>query len=54
MAAMASHQLTIDKAKFSAGLLKPDITAITRDQITSFLRLLDSAVSWCSPANIQV
>jgi hypothetical protein len=51
---MAAHQLTIEKAKFSAGLLKPDITAITRDEIAYFLSLLDNAVAKCSPSNIQV
>jgi hypothetical protein len=51
---MASHQLTIDKAKFSAGLLKPDITTINRDQISLFLERLDDAISQCSPTNIQV
>lgn len=51
---MASHQLTIERAKFSAGLLKPDITTISRDQVTVFLELFDNAVSRCSPSNIQV
>lgn len=51
---MASHLLTIEKAKFSAGLLKPDVTIVNRDQITGFLELLDKTISRCSPSNIQV
>lgn len=51
---MAAHQLTIEKAKFSAGLFKPDITTVTRDQVTGFLEQLDNTLSRCSPSDIQV
>ncbi|OGM44812.1 hypothetical protein ABOM_006162 [Aspergillus bombycis] len=50
---MASHQLAIAKASFSAGLLRPDPTSVPRDEITTFHTSLDRALSHCSPANIQ-
>ncbi|PWY86447.1 hypothetical protein BO94DRAFT_493137, partial [Aspergillus sclerotioniger CBS 115572] len=50
---MASHQLAIAKASFSAGLLRPDPTSVPRDEITAFHTSLDRALSHCSPANIQ-
>lgn len=51
---MASHQLAIAKASFSAGLLRPDPTSVSRDEITAFHSALDQALSHCSYANIQV
>lgn len=53
-ATMASHQLAIAKASFSAGLLRPDPTSVSRDEITTFHSALDQALSHCSYANIQV
>ncbi|KAJ5908557.1 hypothetical protein N7495_001239 [Penicillium taxi] len=50
---MASHQLTIAKASFSAGLLHPDPTSVTRDEISSFHTSLDRVLCHCTPANIQ-
>ncbi|RAL09175.1 RNA polymerase II-binding domain-containing protein [Aspergillus homomorphus CBS 101889] len=50
---MASHQLAIAKASFSAGLLRPDPTSVPRDEITAFHTSLDRALSQCTPANIQ-
>ncbi|GKZ80628.1 hypothetical protein AnigIFM56816_004854 [Aspergillus niger] len=50
---MASHQLAIAKASFSAGLLRPDPTSVARDEITAFHTSLDRALSHCTPANIQ-
>ncbi|RLL99317.1 hypothetical protein CFD26_106792 [Aspergillus turcosus] len=50
---MASHQVAIAKASFSAGLLRPDPTSVPRDEITAFHTLLDTALSHCSVANIQ-
>ncbi|PYH96117.1 hypothetical protein BO71DRAFT_397360 [Aspergillus ellipticus CBS 707.79] len=50
---MASHQLAIAKASFSAGLLRPDPTSVPRDKITAFHTSLDRALSRCTPANIQ-
>ncbi|RAH85043.1 hypothetical protein BO86DRAFT_446047 [Aspergillus japonicus CBS 114.51] len=50
---MASHQLAIAKASFSAGLLRPDPTSVPRDAITAFHTSLDRALSQCTPANIQ-
>lgn len=52
--AMASHQIAIAKASFSAGLLRPDPTSVPRDDIAAFHTCLERAVSHCSPANIQV
>ncbi|GAD93539.1 hypothetical protein NFIA_038820 [Paecilomyces variotii No. 5] len=51
---MASHQIAIAKASFSAGLLRPDPTSVHRDEIAAFHSTLDKALSRCSPANIQV
>ncbi|KAL1877129.1 hypothetical protein Plec18167_004813 [Paecilomyces lecythidis] len=50
---MASHQIAIAKASFSAGLLRPDPTSVHRDEIAAFHSALDKALSRCSPANIQ-
>ncbi|KAJ9217268.1 hypothetical protein DTO166G4_1323 [Paecilomyces variotii] len=50
---MASHQIAIAKASFSAGLLRPDPTSVPRDEITGFHSALDKALSHCFPANIQ-
>ncbi|KAI9788661.1 MAG: hypothetical protein M1833_002897 [Piccolia ochrophora] len=50
---MASHQLAIAKASFSAGLLRPDPTSIPRDDIVHFHTLLENAVIRCSASNIQ-
>ncbi|OQD73418.1 hypothetical protein PENDEC_c015G00245 [Penicillium decumbens] len=50
---MASHQIAIAKASFSAGLLRPDPTSVPRDDITAFHGYLERALSHCSPANIQ-
>jgi hypothetical protein len=51
---MASHQFAIAKASFSAGLLRPDPTSLTREEIEHFHSLLDSAVVQCTRANVQV
>ncbi|KAE9364349.1 hypothetical protein N431DRAFT_431228 [Stipitochalara longipes BDJ] len=50
---MASHQLAIAKASFSAGLLRPDPTSLTRDQIAHFHSLLNETIVQCSPRNVQ-
>lgn len=50
---MASHQIAIAKASFSAGLLRPDPTSVPRDDIAAFHSALDRALSRCSSANIQ-
>ncbi|KAF2096233.1 hypothetical protein NA57DRAFT_59289 [Rhizodiscina lignyota] len=52
---MAAHQLTIAKAAFTAGLLRPDPSSIpvTKNEVNNFLSLLDTALMQCSPANIQ-
>ncbi|TAQ86757.1 hypothetical protein B7494_g4921 [Chlorociboria aeruginascens] len=50
---MASHQLAIAKASFSAGLLRPDPTSITREEIAHFHSILNAAVVQCSPRNVQ-
>jgi hypothetical protein len=51
---MASHQIAIAKASFAAGLLRPDPTSVSRDDIATFHALLSSVVTECSPTNIQV
>ncbi|KAJ6034399.1 uncharacterized protein N7446_009148 [Penicillium canescens] len=50
---MASHQIAIAKASFSAGLLRPDPTSVPRDEITAFHTLLERVLSHCSTENIQ-
>ncbi|TLD08843.1 uncharacterized protein PgNI_06895 [Pyricularia grisea] len=50
---MASPQLVIAKASFSAVLLRPDPTSCTRDEIEHFHTLLNTAITRCSPANVQ-
>ncbi|KAL4864195.1 hypothetical protein BDV12DRAFT_176549, partial [Aspergillus spectabilis] len=50
---MASHEVAIAKASLAAGLLRPDPTSVTRDEITALHNTLDRALSHCSPANIQ-
>ena len=51
---MISPQFTIAKAKFSACLLKPDITTINRDQVSAGLDRIDQVVAQCSSTNIEV
>ncbi|TLS27295.1 hypothetical protein PpBr36_04499 [Pyricularia pennisetigena] len=50
---MASPQLVIAKASFSAVLLRPDPTSCSRDEIEHFHTLLNTAITRCSPANVQ-
>ncbi|KAJ5947601.1 hypothetical protein N7466_000616 [Penicillium verhagenii] len=50
---MASHTLAIAKASFTAGLLRPDPTSVSKDEIATFHSSLERALSHCSPANIQ-
>ncbi|KAJ5461479.1 uncharacterized protein N7458_003031 [Penicillium daleae] len=50
---MASHQIAIAKASFSAGLLRPDPSSVPRDDIAAFHTALERALNHCSPANIQ-
>ncbi|EKD13326.1 putative calcium homeostasis endoplasmic reticulum protein [Drepanopeziza brunnea f. sp. 'multigermtubi' MB_m1] len=50
---MASHQLAIAKASFSAGLLRPDPTSLAREDIALFHSLLNTVVLQCSPINVQ-
>jgi hypothetical protein len=51
---MASHQIAIAKASFSAGLLRPDPTSVPKDDINAFHTLLERALSHCSFENTQV
>jgi hypothetical protein len=51
---MSAHHLTIAKASFAAGLLRPDITKVGREDLTAFHALLEAAISACTPANVQV
>ncbi|KAI9370759.1 hypothetical protein BJX61DRAFT_73079 [Aspergillus egyptiacus] len=50
---MASHQVAIAKASLAAGLLRPDPSSVSRDEITALHNNLDRALTHCSPANIQ-
>ncbi|KAJ5318019.1 hypothetical protein PENANT_c004G07771 [Penicillium antarcticum] len=50
---MASHQIAIAKASFTASLLRPDPTSVHRDEIASFHTFLERALSHCSAENIQ-
>ncbi|RFU31501.1 hypothetical protein B7463_g4805, partial [Scytalidium lignicola] len=50
---MASHQLAIAKAAFSAGLLRPDPVSLSRDEIAHFHSLLNDVVTQCTPQNVQ-
>jgi hypothetical protein len=51
---MASHQLAIAKASFTAGLLRPDPISVSRDEISHFHALVNLVANQCSPTNIQV
>jgi hypothetical protein len=51
---MSSHLLTIAKASFAAGLLRPDITKVGHEDLTTFHTLLEAAIDACTPRNIQV
>lgn len=51
---MSAHHLAIAKASFAAGLLRPDITKIGREDLTTFHTLLEAAINACTPRNIQV
>ncbi|KAL4804892.1 hypothetical protein BDV18DRAFT_161296 [Aspergillus unguis] len=48
-----AHQVAIAKASLAAGLLRPDPTSVSRDEISALHSYLDRALSHCSPANIQ-
>ncbi|KAG9244527.1 hypothetical protein BJ878DRAFT_534519 [Calycina marina] len=50
---MASHQLAIAKATFSASLLRPDPTAVSRDEVAKLHSFLTAVVLQCSPINVQ-
>ncbi|TLD23908.1 hypothetical protein PspLS_06650 [Pyricularia sp. CBS 133598] len=50
---MASPQLVIARASFSAVLLRPDPMSCPRDEIENFHTLLNTAITRCSPANVQ-
>jgi hypothetical protein len=51
---MASPRIAIAKASLAAALFRPDVTAVNRDSIAEFHKLLDSSLSACSASNIQV
>ncbi|KAK5139617.1 hypothetical protein LTR04_003450 [Oleoguttula sp. CCFEE 6159] len=50
---MAAHHIAIAKASLAASLLRPDPTPVPRDEITRFHALLESALTQCSPPNVQ-
>ena len=51
---MASHQLAIAKLTLSAGLIRPDPSSVSKDEIAHFHALLDQTLARCSPTNVQV
>ncbi|EGD92968.1 hypothetical protein TESG_00529 [Trichophyton tonsurans CBS 112818] len=51
---MSSHQIAVAKASFSAGLLRPDPQPVSGDEISRFHNELDTMMSHCSPAHIQI
>jgi hypothetical protein len=51
---MSAHHLSIAKASFAAGLLRPDVTKVGREDLTTFNALLEAAITRCTPRNIQV
>ncbi|KAK1833349.1 hypothetical protein QBC39DRAFT_254715, partial [Podospora conica] len=51
--ASSSAELTIAKAALSGALFRADPRACTRDDIESMLALLDTAITECSPPNVQ-
>jgi hypothetical protein len=50
---MASAELTVAKAALSGALFRADPRSCSRDEIESMLLLLNTAVSECSPPNVQ-
>jgi hypothetical protein len=53
---MAIPALALAKARFTAGILRPDaiLPSAPKEAITEFHSLLDAALVQCSPTNIQV
>ncbi|KAM5437485.1 hypothetical protein McanMca71_000902 [Microsporum canis] len=51
---MSSHQIAVAKASFSAGLLRPDPSSVPGEEISRFHNELDTMLSHCSPAHIQI
>lgn len=49
-----AHYVAISKASFAAGLLRPNPTSVSREDIAHFHALLDAVIVECSPANVQV
>ncbi|KAA8573611.1 hypothetical protein MFRU_001g04230 [Monilinia fructicola] len=50
---MASHQLAIAKASFSASLLRRDPTPVSREDIADFHSRLNNVILQCSSKNVQ-
>lgn len=50
---MASHQLAIAKASFSASLLRRDPTPVSREAIADFHSYLNNVILQCSSINVQ-
>ncbi|QSZ34116.1 hypothetical protein DSL72_005704 [Monilinia vaccinii-corymbosi] len=50
---MASHQLAIAKASFSASLLRQDPTPVSREDIADFHSQLNTVILHCSSINVQ-
>jgi hypothetical protein len=50
---MAAH-ISIAKASFSASLLRPDVTKVSRDDVAVFHDAFEAMLTKCSGRNIQV
>ncbi|KAF1808225.1 hypothetical protein P152DRAFT_384175, partial [Eremomyces bilateralis CBS 781.70] len=50
---MTSISLSVAKASFAAGLLRPDPTPVSRDELSRFHTLLNTVLLECSPTNVQ-
>ncbi|KAK5938193.1 hypothetical protein PMZ80_009782 [Knufia obscura] len=50
---MSAHGLSIAKATLLASCLRPDVTKVSRDDLTTFHTLLEASICTCTPANIQ-
>ena len=51
---MASRDLAIAKAAFSASLFRADPTSVPRPSVDAFFQQLTSTLSVCSRPNVQV
>ncbi|KAK5191715.1 hypothetical protein LTR99_008557 [Exophiala xenobiotica] len=50
---MAAHHISLAKAAFGASLFRPDVTKVTRDDLTKFHEAFEATLAHCSRHNIQ-